>query len=92
MARVVPRCDILRVRDMRMNDGGSLDKITPIETFVLPIGRQRIDLQQIEFEAGGMAMLRVRIREGSRFTVFDVDRQSAAHWARAMLSWAEKGA
>ncbi len=67
-----------------------MDKITPLESFVLPIGKQRIELQQIDFEGGGMPMLRLRIREGSRFTVFDVDAISAAHWGRAMLAWTEK--
>ena len=30
-------------------------------------------MHQIDFEAGSLSMLRVRIREGSRFTVFDID-------------------
>ena len=68
-----------------------MDQITKLDSFVLPIGKQQIELQQIEYEAGGMPLLRVRIREGSRFTVFDIDAQSAERWARIMAAWAGKG-
>ncbi|HUW36262.1 MAG TPA: hypothetical protein VMV91_02930 [Rhodocyclaceae bacterium] len=67
-----------------------MDNITSLDKFVLPIGKQAIELQQIEYEGGGMALLRVRIREGSRFTVFDVDPGSAERWGRAMIAWAER--
>ena len=66
-----------------------MDNITSLDKFVLPIGKQTIELQQIEYEGGGMALMRVRIREGSRFTVFDVDPGSAERWGRAMIAWAE---
>ena len=33
-------------------------------------------------------MLRTRIREGSRFTVFDVDPLTAEQWGEALLAWA----
>ena len=66
-----------------------MDHITSLDKFILPIGRQAIELQQIVYESGGMPLLRVRIREGSRFTVFDVDPGSALHWGRAMIAWAE---
>lgn len=68
-----------------------MDKISELDRFVLPIGKQQIELQQIEYEAGGMPLLRVRIREGSRFTVFDIDAQSAERWSRVMAAWVEKG-
>ncbi len=66
------------------------NEITPVDKFVLPIGRQEIELQRIVYESGGMPQLRVRIREGKRFTVFDVDPDSAARWGRAMIAWAEQ--
>jgi hypothetical protein len=31
--------------------------------------------------------LRLRIREGKRFTVIDIDAVTAARWGRAMESW-----
>jgi len=64
-------------------------QITQLESFRVPIGRQEIQLQQVDHEAGGMSMLRIRIREGSRFTVFDIDPLTARHWGVAMARWAE---
>jgi hypothetical protein len=53
-----------------------------------PLGGQEIELQQIDFDGGGMSLLRTRIRENSRFTVFDIDPVTAEQWAQAMLEWA----
>jgi hypothetical protein len=33
-------------------------------------------------------MLRTRIREGSRFTIFDIDPVTAAQWGKALCDWA----
>jgi hypothetical protein len=63
-------------------------EIRSLASFSVPLGGQLIELQQIEHAAGGMALLRVRIREGKRFTVFDIDAASARAWAEAMLAWA----
>jgi hypothetical protein len=54
----------------------------------VPLGRQEIELQQIDSDAGGMSLLRTRIREGSRFTVFDIDPITAEQWGQALLDWA----
>jgi hypothetical protein len=53
-----------------------------------PMGGQEIELQQIDFEGGGMSLLRTRIREKSRFTIFDIDPNTAEQWGRALLDWA----
>ena len=53
-----------------------------------PLGGQEIELQQIDFEGGGMSLLRTRIREKSRFTIFDIDPITAEQWGRALLDWA----
>jgi hypothetical protein len=63
--------------------------ITPLAGLRAPIGGQEIELQQVEYRAGGMPMLRVRIREGRRFTVFDIDAATAAAWAGHMARWAQ---
>ena len=34
-----------------------------------------------------MSLLRVRIREGRRFTVFDIDAATAEQWATHMADW-----
>ena len=67
-----------------------MDPITPISAFDVPLGGQKVELQQVDFAAGGMSLLRVRIREGPRFTVFDIDPQTAASWGRAMQDWASR--
>lgn len=64
--------------------------LTPIAALQVPLGGQNIQLQEIDYETGGIALLRVRIREGQRFTVFDIDPETARLWAEHMLAWAGK--
>ena len=66
-----------------------MTRLTPIASLRVPLGGQQIDLQQVDHDAGGMSLLRTRIREGRRFTVFDVDPITALQWGRALLRWAE---
>lgn len=66
-----------------------MDRTVAVARLTVPLGGQEIELQQVDFAAGGMSFLRVRIREGRRFTVFDVDPDTAGEWAAAMLAWAE---
>ena len=54
----------------------------------VPVGGQEIELQQVDHAAGGMSLLRTRIREKSRFTVFDIDPLTARQWGEALLQWA----
>ncbi|MGE5129086.1 MAG: DUF6967 family protein [Sphingomonadaceae bacterium] len=61
-----------------------------LASLTVPLGGQLIELQEIEHAPGAMALLRVRIREGKRFTVFDIDPASARAWSEAMLAWAER--
>ncbi len=61
----------------------------PLDRFTVPLGGQEITLQQIDHAAGGLSLLRVRIREGKRYTVFDIDPASARRWADAMAHWAD---
>lgn len=62
--------------------------ITPLTQFTVPIGHQVIELQQFDHDAGGLSLLRTRIRERSRFTVFEIDAQTARLWGEALLCWA----
>jgi len=66
-----------------------MSQTTPLDKFTVPLGGQEIELQQLDFETGGMSFLRTRIREKSRFTVFDIDPQTAAYWGQALLRWAQ---
>jgi hypothetical protein len=65
-----------------------MTRLTPLKQLQVPLGRQQIDLQQVDFDGGGMSLLRTRIREGSRFTIFDVDPLTAQAWGQALLDWA----
>ena len=62
---------------------------TSLDRFRVPLTGQEIELQQLDYEGGGMSQLRIRIRERSRFTTVDVDPVTARHWGEAMSRWAE---
>lgn len=64
-------------------------QITELSKIQVPLGGQQIELQQIDHAQDGMSMLRVRIREGKRFTIFDIDPATAEQWASAMQQWAK---
>jgi hypothetical protein len=66
-----------------------MTRLTPVAKLRVPLGGQEIELQQLDHDAGGMSLLRTRIREKSRFTVFDVDPQTAQAWGDALLRWAQ---
>ncbi len=63
-------------------------EILGLAKFKVPLGSQEIELQQIDHTEGGMSLLRIRIREGKRFTIFDIDPGTARQWAQAMQDWA----
>ena len=65
-----------------------MTRLTPLAKLRVPLGGQDIELQQVDFDAGGMSLLRTRIREKSRFTIFDVDPATARAWGEALLAWA----
>lgn len=50
--------------------------------------RREVVLQDVLHESG-MRLLRVRIREGTRFTILDIDVPTAETWATTMQSWAK---
>jgi hypothetical protein len=64
--------------------------ITTLDRFTVPLGGQSIELQEVVHAEGGMALLRLRVREGKRFTVFDVDPATARRWGEAMAAWARR--
>ena len=67
-----------------------MDRVVSLDKFRVPIGNQEIELQQVEYESGGMAMLRIRIRERTRFTIFDIDPVTAGRWAEGMMAWSTR--
>ncbi|MBI5658488.1 MAG: hypothetical protein HZC43_02835 [Nitrosomonadales bacterium] len=63
--------------------------VSELEKFRVPLGNQQIELQQVDHAGGGMSLLRIRIREGRRFTIFDIDPATARRWSDAMRHWAD---
>jgi hypothetical protein len=66
-----------------------MSHVKTLDKFRVPLGNQEIELQQIDHTEGGMSLLRIRIREARRFTIFDVDPKTASHWSRIMSDWAK---
>lgn len=66
------------------------DKITSLDKFRVPVGNQEIELQEVAFAAGGVPVLRLRIREHRRFTIFDIDPVTAGRWAGTMTEWSRR--
>jgi len=69
-----------------------MTQTTTLDQFRVPLGNQEIELQEIVHAEGGMPMLRIRIREARRFTIFDIDPVTAKHWAAIMSDWAARQA
>lgn len=67
-----------------MSEGGEVRDIGRIEA---PY-RREVVLQDVVHESG-MRMLRIRIREGRRFTILDIDAPTAQTWADMMTKWAQ---
>ena len=61
---------------------------TTIDKFSAPYGKQ-VTLENVSYE-NGTRVLRMHIREGNRFTVMDIDEQTASKWGAAMTAWAER--
>jgi hypothetical protein len=64
-----------------VNDLGKLD---------LPYGKE-VKVEEIVYE-GGMKLLRLRLREGKRHTVIELDPDSAGKWADILGPWAKANA
>ena len=64
--------------------------VDTLDSFRVPIGNQAIELQQLRYPGGGMPLMRLRIREHSRFTIFEIDAVTARRWADTMGQWADQ--
>lgn len=64
------------------------EEVTKLDKFTATPFRQDIELLHVDHEAG-FSTLRIRIREAKRFTIFDIDENTAEHWGRALLEWVE---
>ena len=61
--------------------------VTDIERIDAPYRRQLL-LQDVSHESG-LKLLRIRIREGSRFTILDIDASTARTWGERMVEWSD---
>jgi hypothetical protein len=59
-----------------------------LENLDLPWGK-KVVVQELEYETG-LRMLRLRFREGTRFTLIDLDAPSVQQLAETMLSWSKE--
>lgn len=68
---------------------GAIEKTTILGELELPWAKQA-SVQEIVYE-GGMTMLRVRIREGRRFTDLELMPEDAERLAALLAGWAKQG-
>lgn len=61
--------------------------VTDIAELNLPFNRHAT-VKNVEFN-GGLNMLRLTLREGRRFTIVDLDQNSAAKLGALMVRWSE---
>ena len=61
---------------------------TPLDRFTAPYGRE-VTLESVAYE-NDTQVLRIRIREGNRFTVMDINPETATRWGRVMTAWASE--
>ena len=59
--------------------------VTDIDNIEAPWNKQVI-VQEVEYE-GGFRMMRLRIKEGKRFTDLELDPETAARLAGVLASW-----
>ncbi len=64
------------------------EEVSQLEKFTAPYGRE-VTLENVAYE-NGMRVLRIHIREGNRFTVMDIDENTASNWGAAMSQWASQ--
>ncbi len=66
----------------------SSETVAALTNIEAPYGR-KIAFESVTHESG-LRLLRIHIREGRRFTVLDIDEDTAQRWATVMSAWAGK--
>jgi hypothetical protein len=62
--------------------------VTRLDKFIAPYGKE-VTLENVSYE-NGMRVLRIHIREGNRFTVMDIDENTASKWSIGMKNWVDQ--
>lgn len=64
----------------------SEETVAALDKLALPWGKE-MELQHVAYD-GGLRMLRLRIREGRRFTIIDLDAGTAGRLGGLLAAWA----
>lgn len=64
-----------------------MEEIESIEKLPAPYGKE-VEFQKVRYD-NGFELLRLRIREGKRFTMLDLDPATAKEWLRVISSWSD---
>ena len=62
------------------------ETVSDLDEFFAPWGKS-INLKTVVFDSG-LQMMRVTVREKNRFTMFDLDTETALHFANRLGEWA----
>ena len=62
--------------------------VSRLDRFTAPYGKE-VTLENVTYE-NGMRVLRIHIREGNRFTVMDIDVNTASNWSTVMKTWVDQ--
>ena len=62
--------------------------VSRLDRFTAPYGKE-VTLENVTYE-NGMRVLRIHIREGNRFTVMDIDENTASNWSTVMKTWVDQ--
>jgi len=65
------------------------ENVTEVAAIEAPYGKQ-IVMQNVAYE-NGTRILRMRIREGNRFTVMDLSQDTVSQLSNVLSSWKEEG-
>lgn len=65
------------------------ETVTRLNMLTAPYGKE-VSFDNVAYE-NGMRVLRIHIREGNRFTVMDIDENTASNWATIMKTWVSQG-
>jgi len=63
---------------------------TEIDRFSAPYGKEVV-VEEVRYD-NGFKLLRMRIREARRFTIIDLDHETAQHWGELLARWGREQA
>lgn len=58
-----------------------------IDRFNAPYGKEVV-IEEVRYD-NDFRLLRMRIREARRFTVIDLDHETASHWGQLLTQWGQ---